>query len=182
MNTLGSSSKGFIFSIDAFIAFLIAMSMIYSIIFLSSVVTSKNDVILQMHTIADDVVVAMLSTTSTSTGTQLDNLASGDTTDLDDVVPAQYNYNVKTYDNGVWVLKGHRGEGTPMFGGVVVYAYSVKKSGGESTIIKSGTNPYKYISCGEGSAPQNGLPCSAPPFYSVHTTIEPVLIRITIWK
>lgn len=186
MNVSNNSKKGFIFSIDAFIAFLIAMSMIYSIIFLSSVVTSKNDVILQMHTIADDVVVATLSTKSTGSGTELDALASeGAESYLDGVVPAQYNYNVEVYNsnNGAWESKGHRGNEKIVFGKVVVYAYSVEKQGGESTIIKDHKNPYKYLSCkGTGSSVSNGLPCSAPGFYKMYDTVKPVQIKISIWE
>jgi len=186
-NTLsGRSIKGFIFSIDAFVAFLIAMSMIYSLIFLSSVVTSRSEVMLQMHTIADDAMVALISTKK-GIGTNLDYVASGNTNLLDDVVPKTYNYQVEVRKNGVWTTVGHRrGTSRVLFGKVVSYGYSVSTEGKKSGIHTYKDDPYIYASCGnqEGAKAGSGigLPCSAPGYYAMPDSVEPVAVKITIWK
>ncbi len=177
--------KGFIFSIDAFVAFLVAMSMVYSLIFLSSVVTSKNDIILQMHSIADDVMVALLSAPS-STGTRLDDVSSNPSL-LNWIIPKKYNYKVEINDGSGWITKYTTpgASSVPMFGKVVVYGFSNAINGKRSNIQTYDQNPYVYKSCGaieSGASTSIGLPCSAPKFYTIPNSVKPVVTRLTIWR
>jgi len=57
-----STSKAFIFSLDAFVAFTLALVAIYSLIFFSSIPSAHYAALLQAHTLGSDAMVALAKT------------------------------------------------------------------------------------------------------------------------
>lgn len=58
-----AKSKGFVFSLDAFVAFTLALVAVYSLIFFSSVPSGYYATLLQAHTLAKDTLSSLSSTT-----------------------------------------------------------------------------------------------------------------------
>ena len=181
-----NTKKGFVFSIDALVSFLIAMSMIYTIIFLSSVTASRNTSMLQMHTVATDLVVALSETPAVvgKPGSILDSVAATTgKSNLDVLVPAQYGYNLYISKDGgaSWekiahpVITSNRPKDATV-GKVVVYGVSLL-SDNSGIVIE---NPYSYKTC-HGSDNIGGLPCSIPGFYKSPSGVQPVLIKLELF-
>ena len=104
--------RAFIFSLDAFVAFTLALIAIYSLIFFSSVPSSYYYLLTQGHYLSRDVLMALSTTTCTddygidctnSKGTLLENIISEEDENLQDalivntigeMIPEQFGYSV----------------------------------------------------------------------------------------
>jgi len=173
--------RAFIFSLDAFVAFTLALLAIYSLIFFSSVPSSYYYLLTQGHYLSRDVLMALSTTTCTNdygmecttpTGSLLDNVVSQDSPELRKVlisntvgkmVPDQFGYVMEMRDDGAqdWTVVYDTAQ-TDMRVNDDLHATSSKKLTVSSQIIAFGyssplTKPqnstYKYLSCGDDNSP-----------------------------
>lgn len=168
--------RAFIFSLDAFVAFTLALVAIYSLIFFSSVPSSYYYLLTQGHYLSRDVLMALSTTTCTDdygppctnpSGSLLDNIVSETNADdrealiqntVGDMVPPQFGYVMEMSDDGdSWSLLYDTKwvDADP-------HAKSSKKLTVSSRIITFGysgalTKPqdsiYKYNTCGADDSP-----------------------------
>jgi len=169
--------RAFIFSLDAFVAFTLALVAIYSLIFFSSIPSSYYYLLTQGHFLAKDVLFSSATSDcidgtfvcDVEGGTILDNIVFGDDSStsssirdilindsIGSVVPVQYGYVLEvSSDNGdTWSQLYHTdAEGDP-------HADSKKKLSVSSQIPvfeyedspQKEINPYIYTSCqGDGT-------------------------------
>ncbi|MDD5171810.1 MAG: hypothetical protein PHF60_02125 [Candidatus ainarchaeum sp.] len=164
--------RAFIFSLDSFVAFTLALIAIYSLIFFSSVPSAYYFLLTQAHYLARDSLLAV-STSDCITGgcdnpdgTVLDNIAFH--TDPDQqkelikstiglMVPQQFGYTVSLSEDsgqGWTVLYDTATEGSDL------HAKSTKKLtvstqvmtfGYSAAINKLKASPYNYATCGAGA-------------------------------
>ncbi|MBI2079912.1 hypothetical protein HYT84_04040 [Candidatus Micrarchaeota archaeon] len=111
-----SKSKGFIFSLDAFVAFTLALLAIYTLIFFSSISYGHYSGLMQAHYLAKDSLAALsLSEMPGNEGiSKLDYIVLNENyaaieTYLDPLIPYQFGYYLETYDslNDNWVEQYH---------------------------------------------------------------------------
>jgi len=202
--------RGFVFSLDAFVAFTLALIAVYSLIFFASIPSSYYYLLTQGHYLARD---ALLSTSTTEcdleyyscgrvTGSILDAIVSPKNSEairealikesIGTIVPNQYGYivEVSTDQGKTWTaLYDTSGETDEL------HAKSVKKMTVSSQIVnfgytdvyqKADVSPFSYMSCGGG--PENlVITCGN------HTLIDPdaggeivplpeaTLVRLTVF-
>ncbi|HID72675.1 TPA: hypothetical protein EYP38_01925, partial [Candidatus Micrarchaeota archaeon] len=179
--------RAFIFSLDAFVAFTLALIAIYSLIFFSSVPSSYYYLLTQGHFLARDVLVALSTTECDSdqfgacpvTGSQLDNIISGGLTEeeveeriqdtVGEMIPDQFGYSFEVSDDEgeSWSMlydtrnvagDDHQGEGKKL-----VVSSQMITFGYVSLVGKDAHSPYWYDSCGH---PETGgiiLTCDESP-------------------
>jgi hypothetical protein len=154
--------RGFVFSLDAFVAFSIALVAIYSLIYFSSVPHAYYSSLLQAHYLAKDTLVALSSSESQIPGfSKLDYMSiylsegsRGDAAkeDFGSLIPEQFGYTVEISEDGkewkkVYTTEGNADETHKKTKDkLAVSAQTI------SFEYKLGTelpeNPYNYISCG----------------------------------
>lgn len=165
--------RAFIFSLDAFIAFTLALIAIYSLIFFSSVPSSYYYLLTQTHYLSRDALLSLSTTSCNSdlysicheySGSLLDRLSSyeGPARDsfidltIGQMIPDQFGYRVdisdstgsfrSVYDTSAISTDSH--------------AKSRKKISVSSQVVSFGnsmnsratTNPFMYNSCGGGNS------------------------------
>lgn len=165
--------RAFIFSLDSFIAFTLALIAIYSLIFFSSVPSSYYYLLTQGHYLSRDVLMA-LSTTDcvsdygvcSSSGTLLDNIATEENQNFQKnliqntvglMVPEQFGYRMEissdnggswenVYDSSEEPQDKHakRSKKLTVSSQVISYGYSGK-------VNKLNQSPYNYLSCGSAA-------------------------------
>lgn len=164
--------RAFIFSLDAFVAFTLALIAIYSLIFFSSVPSSYYYLLTQGHYLTRDVLMSLSTTACTdeygactnSQATLLENIVSQQDDNLrkslikntvGEMVPEQFGYIVDMSENegNDWVLLYSTDPGDPDDD----HAESRKKLTVTSQVIafdytgdvkKLAVSPYNYLSCG----------------------------------
>jgi hypothetical protein len=174
--------RAFIFSLDAFVAFTLALVAIYSLIFFSSVPSSYYYLLTQGHYLSRDVLMALSTTTCTGdygtctnpSASLLDNVVSETDVDLrknlikntvGDMVPDQFGYVMELRgEDGGWSVMYDTGRTSdnPNEANYDPHAKSSKKLTVSSQIITFGysgplTKPaqstYKYLTCGDEFSP-----------------------------
>lgn len=172
--------RAFIFSLDAFVAFTLALVVIYSLIFFSSVPSAYYHLLTQGHYLTRDILYS-LSTTQCSllySGCQttdtsiLDNIAFSAnsnpvataliTDTVGRMIPNQFGYILEvSEDQGqTWITKyntsavpadPHADSSKKLQISTVVMAFNYP-----SSIKKMDYSPYNYMTCGFGSGWQDG--------------------------
>ena len=164
--------RAFIFSLDAFIAFTLALVAIYSLIFFSSVPSSYYYLLTQGHFLSRDVLMALSTTTCTDdygvctvSGSLLDNIAFQENRTFQEnlvrntvgnMVPNQFGYSVDiSSDNGQSFAHiydtaddpddphANRSKKLTISSQVIAFGYSGK-------VHKLEQSPYNYLSCNGG--------------------------------
>jgi hypothetical protein len=167
--------RAFIFSLDAFVAFTLALVAIYSLIFFSSVPSSYYYLLTQGHYLTRDALLSMSTTSCASDygvcvadGSVLDNIVSQDNTafrrnmitnTVGEMIPDQFGYRMEmsTVNSsgglGAWELLYDTADPDPGD----EHANQSKKLSVSSQVItfgysakvnKLGFSPYNYLTCG----------------------------------
>jgi hypothetical protein len=172
--------RAFIFSLDAFVAFTLALIAIYSLIFFSSIPSSYYYLLTQGHYLSRDVLMA-LSTTSCVASVYpcpsgegisvLDNIAS--TADIDQrqelvretvgkMIPGQFGYTIESVDSQgktIAIYDTATADGDPhakerkklsISSQVMTFGYS-------SAYAKPSASIYNYLSCNADGFGLGGL-------------------------
>ena len=159
--------RAFIFSLDAFVAFALALVAIYSLIFFSSVPSSYYFLLTQAHYLSRDTLLA-LSTTSCSSyssalgctnpqSSVLENIAFGTSSSprtvadsaLSSMIPSQFGYILENSSDGgqTWTVISNtpskQKKKVSVSSAVLAYGYS-------GVYSKPSASPYSYWSCGDG--------------------------------
>jgi hypothetical protein len=165
--------RAFIFSLDAFVAFTLALVAIYSLIFFSSVPSAFYYLMTQGHYLSRDVLLSLSTTRCTdeygvcaADGSLLDNIVSQDNPALRTsmiqntiglMVPQQFGYVVELSDDEgqSWdVAYDTSTEGSDTHAKTskkLTVATQVMTFGYGGKLYKLQTSPYNYLSCsGEG--------------------------------
>lgn len=165
--------RAFIFSLDAFVAFTLALVAIYSLIFFSSVPSAYYYLLTQGHYLSRDILLALSTTACSSdygtckaTGSLLDNIVAQDNSALRDnliqntvgeMVPKQFGYMLEmSSDSGQsWeLLYDTASVPTDMHAKKskkLMVATQVMTFGYGGKVYKLRSSPYNYLSCtGEG--------------------------------
>lgn len=172
--------RAFIFSLDAFVAFTLALVVIYSLIFFSSVPSAYYHLLTQGHYLTRDVLYSLSTTQCSLLYNGCDNL---DTSILDNIafspditpisttnlikdtagtmVPNQFGYIIEvSKDKGqTWITKyntsavvdPHADSSKKLQISTVIMAFNYP-----STIKKLDYSPYNYMTCGFGSGWEEG--------------------------
>lgn len=176
--------RAFIFSLDAFVAFTLALVAIYSLIFFSSVPSAYYYLLTQGHYLSRDILLSLTTTACTDSygecaaeGSLLDSLVAQDDpahrTDLirgtvGPMVPKQFGYLVEmSSDRGdTWELLydtqnasafGVHGELHANKSKKLAVATQVMTFGYGAKVYKLQNSPYRYLSCsGEGVMGESG--------------------------
>ncbi|MDO8554647.1 MAG: hypothetical protein Q7S22_07605 [Candidatus Micrarchaeota archaeon] len=168
-----TTKRAFIFSIDAFISFTIALSVIYSIVFFSSVPSAYYATLAQAHSLSRDTLLA-LSTSKCDDPSICGNFKGSTILDIlvfkssfmgpsgqraefvkqfiGPQIPSQYGYIFEVSDeNGVWTMVYNTSDPA------MATSDSHKKTKdklsissylpGFSSTISPPENPYSYLSC-----------------------------------
>ncbi|MFH2106440.1 MAG: hypothetical protein ABII22_04215 [Candidatus Micrarchaeota archaeon] len=159
-------SKGFIFSLDAFVAFTLSLVVISSLIFFSSIPSAHYATLMQAHYIAKDALLALSATPCA------DKIECGDSVSLlnyivirketegrlqqgmvdsfiGNYIPKQYGYSLSIYDkdSGNWreIFKDERGK---IDRHVSVSEYSMVHD--FRYFVSAPANIYQYKTCNGG--------------------------------
>lgn len=167
--------RAFIFSLDAFVAFTLALIAIYSLIFFSSIPSSYYYLLTQGHFLSRDVLMALSTTTCVessydciSPGTSLlDNLASdkwGDPSLRNDLVqrtvgkmiPTQFGYTLESIDSQgakpVYDTATVAGDSHAKVSKKLSISAEVMTFGYSAAYTKPSVSTYRYLSCNAGNA------------------------------
>ncbi len=171
--------RAFIFSLDAFVAFTLALIAIYSLIFFSSIPSSYYYLLTQGHYLSRDVLMALSTTTcappydcSSQGASLLDNIASPQTdpylrsnlvqNTVGKMIPDQFGYTIESvdvqgqqvaiYDTATAKDDAHAKERKKLSisSQVMTFGYS-------STYSKPSASIYNYLSCNAGGTGIGGL-------------------------
>jgi uncharacterized membrane protein YgcG len=170
--------RAFIFSLDAFVAFTIALVAVYSLIFFSSIPSSYYYLLTQGHYLARDTLFTLSQADCVTpyqpacdlkSGSVLDNIVFGDTTttiqkkainySVGVAVPKQFGYIFEvSSDNGAtWALLYNTSESGDIHAKVkrkLSVSSQVPVFDYSGHLAKDNPNPYYYNTCGgaDGSA------------------------------
>lgn len=165
--------RAFIFSLDAFVAFTLALVAIYSLIFFSSVPSAYYYLLTQGHYLSRDALMSLSTTVCsdaygecTASGSLLDNIVAQDnvvhrmnliSNTVGAMVPTQFGYIMEMssdqgqnwgvlYDTGAVPSDPHAKKSKKL-----AVATQVMTFGYGGKVTKLQTSPYQYASCwGEG--------------------------------
>lgn len=199
--------RAFIFSLDAFVAFTLALVAIYSLIFFSSIPSSYYYLLTQGHYLARDVLFSISTadcvhpplTCDDPEASILDNIVFGTTTSfrktlinntIGEAIPSQFGYRVEVQsidDKKTWSQLYDTGDEPGD-----THAKKMRKLSVSSVVPvfeylsaeQKDINPYIYMSCmGDGS--DTLITCSTPQHDADSNTIVPKLgvklLRLTIF-
>ncbi len=178
-----ATKRAFIFSIDAFIAFTIALSVIYSIIFFSSVPSAYYATLAQAHSLSRDTLLA-LSTSKCDDPNICGNFRGSTILDIlvfkypasdpsgqrvaftrqfiGTKIPAQYGYIFEVYEDGAWTVVYNTSSDMDRTNTHKKTKDKLSISSylpGFSSIVSPPENPYSYITC---KSSQQVPICSTP--------------------
>ncbi len=165
--------RAFIFSLDAFVAFTLALVAIYSLIFFSSVPSAYYYLLTQGHYLSRDVLLSLSTTACSSdygtckaSGSMLDNIVAQDnpslrenliTGSVGEMVPKQFGYVMEMSDDEgqSWDLlydtASVPGDVHAKTSKKLMVATQVMTFGYGGKVFKLRTSPYNYLTCsGEG--------------------------------
>ncbi len=165
--------RAFVFSLDAFVAFILALVTVYTLIFFSSVPSAYYFILTQAHYLSRDALLAAAQTDCTAiisgacSGSVLDNIlepsaitTSNIKNSIGAAIPNQFGYRLekKSVDDGDWevIYDTSTAGGDP-------HARAMKKLQVSTSIVNIGllseraleqtkTNHYVYNTCGAGTA------------------------------
>ena len=175
--------RAFIFSLDAFVAFTLALVAIYSLIFFSSVPSSYYYLLTQGHYLTRDTLLSLSTTTCTddygvcvADGSVLDNIVSQDNTafqknmiqnTVGDMIPDQFGYRMEvstvnsTGSLGSWELLYDTalepGETHANQSKKLSVSSQVITFGYSAKVHKMGHSPYNYLTCGFAAGDGGGM-------------------------
>lgn len=162
---MGTTRKAFIFSLDAFVAFVLTIAALYTLIFFSTVPSAYYSSLMQTNYLAKDTLIALSTTTHPEGGTYLDYIVS-QLPENDEpariyvgaLVPRQFGYKIEVLEeddlgNESWTLlydtaDDEESPNKKEYHKMKAAAHSMFfgfESGNEMT---HGENPYGYITCG----------------------------------
>jgi hypothetical protein len=196
--------RAFIFSLDAFVAFTLALVAIYSLIFFSSIPSSYYYLLTQGHYLARDVLFSISTADcvhpicSDPEASILDNIVFGYRTDFQKplinetigrAIPSQFGYKVEVRvdEDGLWNELYDTGKEPGD-----THAKKMRKLSVSSVVPvfeyvseqKKDINPYIYTSC-MGDGFDTLITCSTPSDDADSDTIVPLLgvrlLRLTIF-
>ena len=178
--------RAFVFSLDSFVAFILALVAVYSLIFFSSVPSAYYFLLTQAHYLSKDALLTASTASCNSgfgqcLGSQMDQILSetSDTVRLDEIdnsfgkmIPNQFGYALETKSGGDWeLLYDTRNASSKALGDN--HATMSKKLEVATEMVnfvfeddtqkaKRTTNPYIYNTC-DGGAGQDGrlITCGA---------------------
>lgn len=197
--------RAFIFSLDAFVAFMVALIAIYSLIFFSSIPSSYYYLLTQGHYLTRDILLA-LSTTECNpgvyscavTGSLLDSIVAEDNevlrnnliqSTIGDMVPDEFGYMLEVsgnegeswseiYDTRDIQGEEHKGKGKKMFVSSQVMTFGYRGELGKQDFSKYGYLTCSgdiLITCGEDALLEPEQRGDAVP------DIETVLLKFTVF-
>jgi hypothetical protein len=201
--------RAFIFSLDAFVAFTLALVAIYSLIFFSSIPSSYYYLLTQGHYLSRDVLMALSTTTCTNDygvckspgGSLIDNIVSQDDTNhqenliqntVGEMVPNQFGYVVEFSNNqgGSWDvlydtsqasgdLHAKQRKKLSVSSQVITFGYS-------GAVMKPANSTYKYLTCGTSASPiltcgDSGKKNPSDLFGDLVPSTEAGILRLTIF-
>ncbi|NYZ76834.1 hypothetical protein H0O02_00800 [Candidatus Micrarchaeota archaeon] len=171
--------RGFVFSLDAFVAFMLALVAVYSLIFFSSIPSSYYYLLTQGHFLARDVLFATSTTECNESyscgaisGSILDAIVSLESSSLrealiresvGEIVPNQFGYILEissdqgktwraVYDTSAYPDDQHAKSVNKM-----KVSSQVVNFGYTGTYQKAGGSPFKYITCPPVGSGSDGL-------------------------
>ncbi len=178
-----ATKRAFIFSIDAFIAFTIALSVIYSIIFFSSVPSAYYATLSQAHSLSRDTLLA-LSTSKCDDPSICGNFRGSTILDIlvfkysasdpsgqraefvkqfiGTQIPDQYGYVFEVKENGTWTVVYNTSSDNDVRNTHKRTKDKLSISSylpGFSSVVSPPENPYSYITC---HGDQQATICSTP--------------------
>jgi len=191
-----STSKAFIFSLDAFVAFTLSLVAIYSLIFFSSIPSAHYPALLQAHTLAKDTIIALSLTEVEKSGEDVSLLdyvvlRGASKSEINEIVgtqiPDQFGYTLEKSDDGdSWeMLYDTKKPGTRYFDdnhnenqkrlSISTYSLVLEYEG----VKREPENPYGYSG---GTCSGNATPCNTPTFNRDEIP-QPavVLVRLTVF-
>ncbi len=200
---IGKTSKAFIFSIDAFVAFTLSLVAIYSLIFFSSIPSAQYAILTQAHYLAKDSLTMLTLTKCEASVCGVDNTDASIidyivfriggiphnpnqisvlNAYLNDMIPPQYGYKIEVSNGASWdvIYDSAFDDKLPK------HAKDTKKLSVSSYAVifnvNAGNpqNQYKYMTC-HG---KDGLvPCDFPPEPSSGTqpTTETKVVKFTVY-
>jgi hypothetical protein len=166
--------RAFIFSLDSFVAFTLALVAIYSLIFFSSVPSAYYYLLTQGHYLSRDILLSLSTTrcdddvyNCKAAGSLLDNIVAHDDYNqranlikdtVGPMVPVQFGYIVELSDSeGTDWEVAYDTRDDPADSDQhneevrkITVATQVITFGYGGQIYKLGVSPYKYLSCGAG--------------------------------
>ncbi|MEM3422179.1 MAG: hypothetical protein QXF35_00315 [Candidatus Bilamarchaeaceae archaeon] len=200
--------RGFIFSLDAFVAFILALVAVYTLIFFSSVPSAYYFVLTQAHYLSRDALISSASTPCSvlikdCSGSVLDLIVSADSSSpiinsvvqqsIGKSIPNQFGYKLEKKSGDEWVV---------IYDTSLVasdpHAKSMKKLQASTTITNIGLfsqsdylyqtgNPYLYNSCKDiGASEKRVITCGnaelLPPDDSkIAPAVNSTLVRLTVF-
>ena len=189
--------RAFIFSVDAFVAFTLALVAVYSLIFFSSVPSGYHAALAQAHALSSDTLNALQLTPCDSNEVfAREDSCSGDSINmleylvyrssdrqnipfiLDEHVPASYGYRLETRENSAWqVLYDSAGEAGRPPGARRMSVGSYALAFQYSDALPEPSNPYSYRTCTGGIVACGTPPLGAYPVSSANVQ----LVRLVIY-
>ncbi len=201
------SQKGFIFSLDAFVAFTLSLAAIYTMIFFSSIPSAYYNTLTQAHFLAKDSLVSLSQTycdRALYPGTPSYCDAVGDATFLeyltfraqdpdrefkfflDQLIPPQYGYTVNILDqSGIPTKVYSTADETPAFRTHKPHKDRLSASAHilvfqYNEAVKPPENPYRHNTCqGIGGA---GIPlCDLPQIVDEGAAAETAVVELIVF-
>ncbi len=200
--------RAFIFSLDSFVAFTIALIAIYSLIFFSSIPSSYYYLLTQGHFMTRDVLMALSTTECTSvysfcsvSGSVLDGIVSSTGTARDgliqgtigEMIPSEFGYALEMSDNegqswyAVYDTRIDEPDGPHTGQGIKLLVSSQVMTFGYGDIFgKKESSKYAYRSCG-GSEYDILITCGNDTLRTpeergeIVPKIDTVLVRFTVF-
>ena len=178
-----ATKRAFIFSIDSFIAFTIALSVIYAMIFFSSVPSAYYATLAQAHSLSRDILLTLSSTKCDfdqslcgdfKDSTVLDRLifqsSTGQRSELvksfiGTRIPNQYGYTFEIYENNGWVAVYDSATDSDTTNLHKKTRDKISVSSyipGFAGTISPPENPYSYNTCNGGTQNPPATICSTP--------------------
>lgn len=164
--------RAFVFSLDAFVAFILALVAVYTLIFFSSVPSAYYFILTQAHYLSRDALLAAAQTDCSAiisgdcSGSVLDNILEGSsiatsfvTQSIGASIPNQFGYRLekRSVEGGDWEVIYDTATASKDQHAKAMKKLQVSTSivniglVSERTMERTKTNPYVYNSCGAGN-------------------------------
>lgn len=183
------STRGFIFSLDSFVAFTLALIAIYTLIFFSSIPYGYYSALMQAHYLAEDSITALSLSTGQTVGlSKLDYIVLNHnyaaTPDyLDSVIPNQFGYSLESYDSNTksWsaiynTATDSNSKHNKVYKKLRTSSYSLVFNYKTSSDLLDSKNPFGYLTC-KGELTQ----CNPPESSYERANSGMALVRLTVY-
>lgn len=199
--------RAFVFSLDAFVAFILALVAVYTLIFFSSVPSAYYFILTQAHYLSRDALLAAAQTDCSAimrgdcSGSILDNIVIEQSSitstliksSIGALIPNQFGYKLekKSVDGGDWEVvydtATASGDSHAKTMKKLQVSTSIVNIGlvSERTIEKTKTDPYVYNTCGEADGARL-ITCGdsnllAPQEDEIVVPKKATLVRLTVF-